>query len=226
MREDLLEVRSLAVNFYVLRDERGLYLIDGGFLGGRRSLKRALFRRGWQSEPILGIIVTHGHLDHILNVAKIAQETGAWVAAPEQDTRHYEGRPHYRGMSKVTGCLEAVGRSLLNFQPFTPTRPLSDGDFLDIWQGLKVIHLPGHTAGHIGLYCEKLQLLFSADLFASFGSLSHWPPHFLNADSGQVRKSARRALELPLKGVLPNHGNTTTPAEHLKRLQKLSRENQ
>jgi glyoxylase-like metal-dependent hydrolase (beta-lactamase superfamily II) len=76
LRDDILQVRALALCFYVLRDSTGLYLIDGGFVGARYLLARALRRRGWNREPVRGIIVTHGHLDHILNVASLARESG------------------------------------------------------------------------------------------------------------------------------------------------------
>jgi hypothetical protein len=36
MPPDLLTVRSPFVNFHVLRDDDGLYLLDAGFIGGRR----------------------------------------------------------------------------------------------------------------------------------------------------------------------------------------------
>ena len=165
MNEDLLQVRSFGVNFYVLRDSKGLYLMDGGFVGGRQLLRRALKKRGWDGERILGIIVTHGHLDHILNIARIAEDAGAWIAAPRLDTPHYEGCPSYRGLAKITGFLEAMGRLFLGFRKFTPTRLLDHGDFMEIWHGLTVIHLPGHTAGHSGFYCERHKLLFCSDLF-------------------------------------------------------------
>lgn len=222
MHDDWLQVRSVGVRFYVLRDVKGLYLIDGGFIGGRIFLKRALRKRGWEREPILGIIVTHGHLDHILNVGRLAEETGAWVAAPRQDLGHYEGRPSYRGLAQITGWLEAVGRVLLGFRKFTPTRLFEDGDDFDIWHGLKVVHLPGHTEGHSGLYCEKLKLLFSADLFASFGRFSHLPPAVFNRDSPQVKESVKRALELNLTGVFPNHADSSTSEVHLSNLRMLS----
>jgi glyoxylase-like metal-dependent hydrolase (beta-lactamase superfamily II) len=71
--DDVFPVRAPGVSFCVLRDAAGLYLIDGGFIGGRSLLQRALRRHGCEREPIRGIIVTHGHLDHILNVAKGAR---------------------------------------------------------------------------------------------------------------------------------------------------------
>ena len=152
MYKDLLQIRCPGVNFYVLRDTKGLYLIDAGFIGARHLLRRALNQRGWGSERILGVILTHGHLDHILNVGRIAEEAEAWIAAPRLDASHYEGFPAYKDAARITGCLEAIGRPLLLFRKFTPTRLLDDGDFLDVWHGLSVIHLPGHTAGHSGFY--------------------------------------------------------------------------
>ena len=222
MPEDLLQVRSLGVNFYVLRDSQGLYLIDCGFIGRRYLLRRALKKRGWDGEPIKGIIVTHGHLDHILNVGKLADETGVWIAAPRLDALHYEGCPQYQGAAKVTGFLEAIGRPLLGFRKFTPTRLLDHGDHLDIWYGLTVIHLPGHTAGHCGFYCERRKLLFCADLFASYGTVSHVPPRIFNSDAAEIPRSLAKALELDLEGVLPNHGDRSEPAVHLARLRDLN----
>lgn len=223
MQEDLLQVRSRGVNFYLLRDSKGLYLIDGGFIGGRHFLRHALLKQGWNDERIVGIIVTHGHLDHILNIGRIAEETGAWIAAPRQDASHYEGCPSYHGAAKIAGCLEQIGRPLLGFRKFTPTHLLDDGDCLDIWHGLTVIHLPGHTAGHSGFYCKRRRLLFCADLFASYGGFSHLPPTIFNSSDVDIPNSVATALELDLVGILPNHCDRSSPEIHLRRLVAINR---
>jgi glyoxylase-like metal-dependent hydrolase (beta-lactamase superfamily II) len=223
LRDDILQVRAPAINFYVLRDDAGLYLIDAGFIGGRFLLRRALRRRGWERERIRGIIVTHGHVDHILNVAAIARETGAWIAAPRLDAEHFAGRPRYRGWSRVAGWLESIGRPVLSFRPFVPDRWLEDGDFIDVWHGLRAVHLPGHTRGHTGFYCERLKLLFSADLFASYRQAAHLPPAIFNSAQEQVPRSVATALEFDLAGVIPNHCDRATPEVHLQRLRRLQR---
>lgn len=220
--EDLLQVRTPLVNLHVLRDPAGLYLIDAGFIGADQSLQRALSARGWENEKILGIIVTHGHLDHILNVAKIARKHGAWIAAPRLDAAHYAGKPAYKGWARIGGILEAIGRPLLGFQPFIPDRWIDDGERIDIWGGLQAVHLPGHTAGHTGYFSEERGLLFCGDLFASFGRFSHLPPPVLNSDGKMIPASIGKALALSCKGILPNHADRVSPEEHLRRLRNLS----
>jgi glyoxylase-like metal-dependent hydrolase (beta-lactamase superfamily II) len=222
LREDLLQVRNYAVCFYVLRDDDSLYLIDTGFIGGISCLDHALARKGWDKIPIRGIILTHGHLDHILNVSELAKRHGAWIAAPRLDADYYVGKAVYHGISRITGVTEAIGRKVLSFQTFTPTRLIDDGDQLDIWHGLEAILLPGHTAGHTGYYCKKLGLLFSADLFASCSSSPCLPPKVFNANSEQIPISVNRALQLEITGVVPNHCDLASPEEHLARLKLLS----
>lgn len=183
MIDNILQVRNGLVNFHVLKDERKLYLIDTGFINGKSNLKQALKNRGWDKYPLIGIVITHGHLDHILNAYDLAKQYGAWIAAPSLDAHCYAGKSQSKGLihlNDLTRIAESFGRRVLNFKPFTPDLDLKEGDKVDIWNGLEVIGLPGHTRGHIGLYYREERLLFSADLFASFKRISHLPPMFLN----------------------------------------------
>jgi glyoxylase-like metal-dependent hydrolase (beta-lactamase superfamily II) len=122
----------------------------------------------------------------------------------------------------VAGALEAIGRPLLGFRPFSPDRWIEDGDEIDAWSGLHAVHLPGHTAGHTGYYCASRKLLFCGDLFASFGRWSHFPPAILNENPARMAESVHKALSLDLAGVIPNHADDASPEEHLRRLRTLA----
>jgi glyoxylase-like metal-dependent hydrolase (beta-lactamase superfamily II) len=219
----LVRVQAPGVSFHVLRHGEGLILLDCGFTGGVGLLARALRKAGWDGYPVIGIMLTHGHLDHILNVGRLAKETGAWIAAPRLDAAHYEGKAGYQGLSRVTGLLEAAGRPLLGFRSFTPDRWIDDGDELDLWEGLRAVHLPGHTAGHTGYYCERHRLLFCGDLFASYGGFSHLPPRIFNTDTRAIPAAIAKALALEPLGILPNHGDDAEPEVHLSRLVALAK---
>lgn len=221
--DDIAPVRQIGVVFHVLRDGDGLYLIDTGFVGAERALARSLRRRGWQELPIRGILLTHGHLDHVLHTRRMADRFGAWIAAPRGDAGHYRGQPVYSGWARVTGLLEAMGRPLLGFQPFTPDRWLEDGEEIAIGKGLRVVGLPGHTHGHCGFHCPARRLFFSGDLFASHGRWAHFPPRIFNSEPSLLPAALARTLALDLDGVLPNHGDGSPPEEHLRRLRALGR---
>lgn len=220
----LLQVRAPSVCFYALRDDQGVVLIDCGFVGGIGALREALERAAWEPQSIRGILLTHGHLDHILNVAILAREYGAWVLAPRRDALHYAGTARYSGAGRLVGALESVGRRFFRYEAFEPDRYFREGELLEVWQGLEVVSLPGHTAGHVGFYCRREKLLFSGDLFASFGGLSHLPPFFFNQDSQENRNSLQEALTLDLEFVLPSHCDQRSPSSHLVRMRGLSKE--
>jgi len=222
MPPDLLIVRTFIVQFFVLRDGDALYLIDTGFIGGLRALERSLIVRGWDKLPIRGILLTHGHLDHVLNAPALAKQHGAWIAGPERDLEHYDNRARFNGWGRIAGLAEWIGRSLLRQPTFRPDRLLNDGDELPIWGGLRVVALPGHTHGHCGYYSAQHRLLFSGDLFATFGFGPQIAPVYLNQDNTEARRSIHRALDLQLDGVLPCHADKSAPERQLEYLRGLA----
>lgn len=220
---DILQIRAPGYNFYVLKDGKKLYLIDGGFIGGWFLLKRFLRKVNWERYGIEGILVTHGHLDHILNLNHIKEKTGAWIAAPKKDALHYKGQYPYRGLSRGCGWLEWLGRKLLGFKTFPVDRYLQDGDVIDIWDGIKAVQLPGHTMGHMGYYSESRKTLFSGDLFASYGLASHWPPAIFNSSPDLIEGNREKVLNLNPEKIYPSHADRAAPEIHLQRLKRLKK---
>lgn len=218
--DDVLQVRTPFVSFHVLRDADGLYLIDAGFVGGIAALRRALRKRDWASAPIKGILLTHGHIDHVFNVARLAREHRAWVAAPRLDAEHCAGRYPYQGLSRACGWLEAAGRAVFGFERFQVDHWLDDNTELPICGGLRAIHLPGHTVGHMGFYSPTRRLLFTGDLICSYPFGAFLPPPILNSCPSLLMSSIARIGTLALDGVLPNHGDAAGAEIHLRRVRR------
>jgi glyoxylase-like metal-dependent hydrolase (beta-lactamase superfamily II) len=210
--DDCIQIRGLVVHFYALCDETGVHLIDGGFLGAIGRLERALAAHDRSLKDIRTILLTHGHIDHTLNVARLKELSGATVYAPAGDEKHVAGTYPYKNFARVCGLSEAIGRTLLHYTPPAVDHWMHDGDNIDLWGGLKVIHLPGHTAGHSGFYSLSRKLLFCGDLFANFIGPARRSPPWFSTDRPQIRTSLQKAAALNLDGgVLASHCNHGGP---------------
>lgn len=201
---------------YLLVDDDACAIIDTGLFGETRLLGRLLRRLGRTWPDIKAIILTHGHLDHAGNLHRIKQLTGATVYAHPAEQRHVDGAYPYRGITRICGALEAVGRLAFRYRPAKIDVTVSDGDTLPVWGGLRVVHLPGHTEGHCGYYSDKHDLLFIGDLIASYIGGAHRSPVFLNSVPHLFQQSFRRVTELNPRLILPDH-TFTTNARKLRR---------
>ena len=200
-------IRGLLGYFHLLHDAaRGeAVIVDTGLAGEIPRLAATLKRIGLGWRDVRAILLTHGHIDHTGHLAQIKQLTGAPLFAHPAEQPHINGTFAYRGASRVCGALEKFGRRLLRYRPACIDEPIHPGMELPYWGGLRVIHLPGHTHGHCGFYSSRFDLLFSGDLFASYGLTTHLPPGFLNSCPEFFNASLEQVQELSPRHIIPNH---------------------
>lgn len=145
-----------------------------------------------------GVVLTHGHFDHLGAVGALLAETGAPLLVHEADAED---------ITTAAG----TGGELFGFHVFSPPaeRVLRDCDRIGAGGiALTVLHTPGHTPGSVCLYSPGH--LFSGDtLFAS----SVGRTDFRGGDMEAMRRSIARLAELPDETrVYPGHGPETTIA--------------
>jgi glyoxylase-like metal-dependent hydrolase (beta-lactamase superfamily II) len=217
-------VRGCHGSFHLLYDatQHEAVLIDTGLVGEMPRLTRILRELGLNWPDIKAILLTHGHLDHTGNLARLKELTGAPVFAHPLEQPHIDGTFPYTGPSRLCGLMETVGRSVLRYKAVSIDRPLVPDAELPYWGGLRVIHLPGHTEGHCGFYSERFNLLFSGDLFASYWFSTHLPPVFLNSCPEKVEASLRRVKTLASRYIIPNHYTGLDGELHRKKFNSLA----
>jgi hydroxyacylglutathione hydrolase len=159
------------VNAHLIRTQRGVILVDAGLPGTEDKVFQALQRLGLGWSDITLIVVTHAHIDHAGNAAKLRKLSGAPIAA------HAGDLPYYRQERPMTFCSTSVFARLFlrtgiirrPYRAFEPDILLRDDESMSLESfGVRghLAHNAGHTPGSLSVELERGDALVG-DLIAS-----------------------------------------------------------
>jgi hydroxyacylglutathione hydrolase len=167
--------------------------------GSASDVRLLLARLGARCSAIL---VTHGHWDHLLGVADLAEGTGAPVSMPEGERELLESPTRFTP-------------SGIALRPHTPEALLQGGETIEAAGiSFEVVSVPGHSPAHLAYYADGC--LFSGDvLFAGSVGRTDLP----GGDWDTLVASIRSLVDAfsPETIVYPGHGPQTTLGEELAR---------
>jgi glyoxylase-like metal-dependent hydrolase (beta-lactamase superfamily II) len=201
-------VRSM--NVYFVRDGDGVLLFDAGI----EAMTKAVARAGAQLGGITRIVLGHGHPDH----RGVAPGLGvpAFCHPAERADAEGDGGRHYFRLDE----LDPHGRLLLGTMlgvwdggPVQIAGTVEEGD--DV-AGFRVVHLPGHAPGLIGLWRERDRLALVSDTFYTLDPQtgSHGRPRVphraFNQDTEQARASIRKLAALEPADAWAGHADPLT----------------
>lgn len=157
----------------------------------------ALSERGF---TVAGILLTHGHFDHIWGVEELRKKSGARVYA-------YEGEKALCNDAGMNVSAQAGRACTVDADVY-----VKDGEEITIaGMTCRVIATPGHTGGSCCYYFAESGFLISGDtLFAESVGRTDFPTGSM---SEIVRSIKQKLFVLPDETkVYPGHGGATTIA--------------
>src|SRR5919202_5224938 len=201
----------------------GATLVDTGTPGQLDALRGEIEDAGVDFNSIDRVILTHQDLDHIGGLPEVlrARGEGVEVLAHEEDRPHIEGDKPLIKMNRermaqmIESLPESQRQQLQRILSSPPSgkvdRTLHDGEELPLHGGIKVIHTPGHTPGHLSLFVKKARLLIAGDeLRVEEGELVG-PSEWATLDTEQASASLRKLTDYPIDYVLCYHGGFYGP---------------
>ena len=200
LRVEQLPLGPIGTNCYIVRADLGVpeaIVVDPS--GDASELRLQLASAGARCG---GILITHGHWDHLLGVAELAEGTGAPVYMPAGERAELED---------PTG----VTPTGLGLRAHAPDVLLEGGETVELAGVVfDVVSVPGHSPAHLAYYADGH--LFSGDvLFAGSVGRTDLP----GGDWDELLRSIRLLVETypPETVVHPGHGTATTLGDELAR---------
>jgi glyoxylase-like metal-dependent hydrolase (beta-lactamase superfamily II) len=193
-------------NIYLLVDKK-LTLVDAGYRGSARYILKAVGRLGYSPDDITNIIITHHHPDHIRGLADLKKITPARVLAHVNDIPYINGQLPQPGPTRpawLKHILNPLHRVLATC-PVNVDDELKDGDELQILEGIRIIHTPGHTPGSIILYMKIQKAVIIGDLL-THGEKLYLPSREFTVDMLQEYHSIQKLARLEFDIACFGHG--------------------
>ncbi|MEM6883471.1 MAG: MBL fold metallo-hydrolase [Verrucomicrobiota bacterium] len=179
-------------NAYLLKTDQGHWLIDAPE-GAQEFLADA-------DAKLDGLILTHGHFDHLWDAGPIIEQEGCTSYGHKDDDKLF-ANPNLMSSFGINADLHPV--SITNY--------LDQGDSLILGPyHFDILHLPGHCPGSIGLYEKAQGVLFGGDVIFAGGGIGRYD--LPGGDFDVLIQSIKdRVMPLPEDTVIfPGHGPATT----------------
>ena len=198
----------MSVNCFLVKLDFGFILIDTGFTKSRAILEEKLENAGCKPGNLRLIILTHGDFDHIGNCRYLRDKFKTKIAMHGDDVGMAERGDMFWNRKKNNLFMRALSNLIFKLSPsdrFSPDIYLKDeDDFIEYGLNAKVLALPGHSTGSIGILTADGNL-FCGDLFQNTRkpSLSS-----IMDDSTSAELSIGKLANLNVGTVYTGHGKS------------------
>jgi glyoxylase-like metal-dependent hydrolase (beta-lactamase superfamily II) len=198
--------KDLVNSFAFVEDDGQVTLVDCGTKGAPKKLVAALAEIGARPADVTRIVLTHTHPDHAGGAEELRRTAGARVAVHAADAPFARrGTPPPRDRSFWLGrLLQRLPGG--DFPAIEVGDELTDGQLLEVAGGLRVVHTPGHSPGHVSLLHEPSGVLVTGDALFNWRGIG-WSIKFLCTDFRMSQQTAHALGELEYSTAAFTHGS-------------------
>jgi len=197
-----------SVNCYLAKTKTGYILIDTGTSNKRNDLEKELESADCKLGNLKLIVLTHGDFDHTGNAAYLRKKFGAKIAMHHDDSGMVKRGNMFWNRKKSNILIRMIAPLLFRFgksERFKPDLYVEDGyDLSEYGFDAKVLYIPGHSKGSIGI------LTTDGDLFCG-DLLENTEKPVLNSimdDVVAASASTEYLKSLNIKTIYPGHGES------------------
>lgn len=200
---NLYGLLTIPVCVWLVRAADSWTLVDSGPPQTADQVVAAV-KRATGGQGAARLVLTHGHYDHAGGLSGLRLAWAAGVSCHADETGFITGDRSYAEVRPATWHFR-FGRFLMRPLPTTHSvaRRLEGGQSV---AGMAVIHLPGHTPGHIGLLHAADRAVICGDTLMTLRGRVSPPFIFVTPDPSQAAASIRKLGELDFAHLLPSHG--------------------
>ncbi|MFC1926744.1 MBL fold metallo-hydrolase [Chloroflexota bacterium] len=205
----LLPYRLGSVNCYLIETDTGYILVDTGPPKGRADLEKKIENAGCKPGELKLIVITHGDFDHTGNAAYFGNKFEVQIAMHHDDSGMVEYGNMFWNRQKSNLLIRKIIPIIFGFgksKRFKPDLYIEDGDDLsDYGVGARVIGIPGHSKGSIGILTAEGDLI-CGDLLSNLDKSGQPALNSIIDDSIAANLSVKKLKSLKINTVYPGHG--------------------
>ena len=203
---EIIRIKGGTDNCYLVTDGENAILVD---TASKEHLSQVIEKCDKYKMKL--IVLTHVHFDHAENAAELSKRYDIPVALHKSDEELFESFDKQPLKSYGIVGKVVLGLSLKVLRQTKVERPeniiyIKEGDGLNAYGiNAKIIELPGHTLGSIGVDVEE-EHLFVGD------ELDNWIKPgvgHLYYDPEAIKKSAEKLKDLGERTIYYGHGKPT-----------------
>ena len=219
--EDVFFVQGPAVNWTILKRGKEFTLIDTGYPGNWPLLQSSMNFLGLSMENAAGVLLTHGHSDHIGNAARISA-MGIPVFASHAELPNIRREVLEQVTVKDLGlrilrprvgawAVHAIRSGGLS-DVAVPGVVAMTQDILDALPGSpRIIATGGHTSGHTSFFVPSAKAVVTGDALVTGHAVSpvrgpQLLPAVFHHHPSETLASVEVLRQWGAEAILPGHG--------------------